>query len=98
MLCGAGRLSCGSFRVSGALATRVALVVADLVVVVVTWAKQYRQAREVSALGMHVGPSTILLRDGKLSLSVSLCVHGHNCAFYRQRLLHVSRDTYNGGF
>ncbi|KAJ3552359.1 hypothetical protein NM688_g4189 [Phlebia brevispora] len=46
------------------LATRVALILGDVLVLVLTWAKTYKTKREAASLNMHLPLSTLLLRDG----------------------------------
>lgn len=40
-------------------------IVADFLVVIVTWYKTYRQVKQASLLGMKTGFSGVLLRDGE---------------------------------
>ena len=57
------------------IAMQVSQMLADIVVIVVTWLTTHRQAREV--LRLHIGPSAsaIMLADGELTPSrVSLSV------------------------
>ena len=49
---------------SVALATRLSLVVADIMVVAITWAKTFRQSRQARTFGIR-GVSATLLLDGK---------------------------------
>lgn len=48
-----------------AIISRVTLITADVIVIVVTWIKTARQTREAALLGVGVGVSATLLRDGK---------------------------------
>ena len=47
------------------IAARLAVIVVDAIVVAVTWKKTFRHARQASQLGIHVGLSATLLRDGE---------------------------------
>jgi hypothetical protein len=44
------------------------LILADVIVLVVTWAKTYRQWRQGRQLNMPVSLSTLLLRDGEITV------------------------------
>ena len=46
------------------LATRISVIVADLVVLAVTWHKAVGTVREAYRLGIRVPISEVLLRDG----------------------------------
>ena len=45
-------------------ATRISLIIADAIVVAVTWRKTFRHSREAAELGMRTSVSATLLRDG----------------------------------
>lgn len=47
-----------------ALATRLPLIVAELIVVVATWVRTFRHTKEASQLGANMSLSATLLRDG----------------------------------
>lgn len=49
---------------SGPIGTRIALILADTIVVAVTWRKTYQQCQEAMRLGMRARVSAVLLRDG----------------------------------
>ena len=55
-------------RMTVVLCTRLSLIIADLLVIVLTWVKTYRHVRQASSLQMRVGISATLLRDGVYSL------------------------------
>ena len=44
--------------------TRIPVIVADALVVALTWAKTFHHVRTASAIGVKVSLSAILLRDG----------------------------------
>lgn len=46
------------------LLTRLSLIVADIIVLIVTWIKTFSLFKEASRLGIHMGISETLLRDG----------------------------------
>lgn len=48
-----------------ALATRIALILANMLMLVLTWAKTFRLKREAMRLNMKMPLSTLLLRDGE---------------------------------
>lgn len=54
------------------LASCVALTVADIIVVVITWIKTFHQVKEAARLGVKVNISATLLRDGKESCFISI--------------------------
>ena len=45
---------------------RASLVVADVIVIIVSWMKTFRHVKEVSRLRLLTHIGTMLLRDGKL--------------------------------
>ena len=45
-------------------ATRLSLITGDVIVLILTWMKTYRNAREALNLQMKVRVTTLLLRDG----------------------------------
>lgn len=47
------------------LATGLAIIVLDVIVLVVTWIKTFGHVREASRIGVNVSLSAILLRDGE---------------------------------
>lgn len=47
------------------MGTRLAVIIADSIVVLATWLKTYQQVKQASSLGMS-GISAIFLRDGMI--------------------------------
>ena len=43
---------------------RISLIIADIIVLISTWMKTYRNAREALNLQMNIRVTTLLLRDG----------------------------------
>lgn len=74
------------------MSTRGALVLADAIVLVVTWVKTFGHWREAQRLNLRVSISTCLLRDGNppfrfvfhrfLTLRLPGQVHGTFCAYF----------------
>ena len=52
-----------------ALAMRAAVIVANTLVLILTWMKTFRIQREALRLNMRLPLSTLLLRDGKWPLA-----------------------------
>ena len=56
--------------------TRGSLVTADLIVLVLTWAKTFRNWNEARRLNLYLSITTCLLRDGEsLCIVLGVCLH-----------------------
>ena len=49
-----------------AIATRVSLIAADIIVIIVTWRKIFRHTQEAQGVAAESNVSDVLLRDGEL--------------------------------
>ena len=74
---------------SVAVLTRGSLIVADAIVVAVTWTRMHGQVREVFALKMTLTASTVMLADGE-SIIVAISRVTTNLYVLREPILHVS--------
>ena len=66
------------------LATRIAVIIGDMLVLIVTWSKTAQLYRESQRLGIKAPLATLLLRDGECELVLVLPFH---------KLNHVFRDV-----
>ena len=57
------------------LVTRIPLIVADVLVICLTWIKTWNQVREGRRLGMRIPLSTCILRDGEGNVARSEYLH-----------------------
>ena len=62
-------------KLTVAYVARGSLVAADLIVLVLTWTKTFRNWNEARRLNLDLSVSTCLLRDGKY-----LCIIPHACS------------------
>ena len=75
--------------VTVAISTRVALTLADLIVIIATWVKMFNQVRNAMHLRTEVRASTIMLTDGE-PISLWLLRIISQEPLRRQFLFHVS--------
>ncbi|KAJ3557058.1 hypothetical protein NM688_g1680 [Phlebia brevispora] len=79
--CTAYSSDCTSSRIgsdtnkSPSLASRLSLIAADIIVLIVTWFKTIRQVKQLYSLGYTMSLSTILLRDGSLFFVILLALN-----------------------
>ena len=73
-----------------AITTRVSLIVADTIVIAVTWRKTFLQYKKASQLGMHTNISATLLRDGEFTHRGHGVFNTLTTYMDRKYLLHVS--------
>lgn len=52
-----------------ALSTRLAVIVADIIVLAVTWLNTFATVKQASSAGIRVSISQAILRDGKCSIA-----------------------------
>lgn len=57
--------------VSVSLSTRIALIIADIIVLAITWKRTASTVREASRINVRVPLSEVLIRDGKHKYSMS---------------------------
>ncbi len=69
------------------LATRLAVVLADILVLVLTWMKTFGTRREASRIHIEVPMITLLIRDGMFSCG--LLLYSLSTSDTRDHILHV---------